>query len=204
MNPTDVFPRRNLPGAAEEWGRTVEQRIRGVEYAAITNRQSTSGLNRTTASNLEELSRQIAELEAVYDSIPKPSQASDTSSGFGLSAGWNTVVSVSLAVPKGMKRVDLVAIGSGQLVSNTTTTTVASQSRLTFPGVGSSPAVPGAWFTGYGDYRTVMVPTYSWRTNVTPGDILTINFQVNPADASAYGPNASSYAVLSVLATFTG
>lgn len=203
MNPKDVFPRRNLPGNAEEWGRTVESRIREMEYAALTNKQSASGLNRTTAAGLGELSRQVAELEDLYNAIPKPAQVSATTSGFGLSSGWNNVCSASLIVPAGSNWVDLMAIGSGHLVSTTTTTTVASSSRLSFAGVGVSPTIPGAWFTGFGDYRTVMVPNYSWRTSVTPGSTITVNFQVNPADSSAYGPNANSYAVLSLMATFT-
>lgn len=204
MNPNDVFPRRNLPGAAEEWGRTVEDRIRDVENAAITNKQSTSGLNRTTASNLEELSRQLDDLQTFYNLIPKPAQASNEASGFGLSSGWNTVVQTTIPVPAGATTANLIVVGSGHLVSTTTTTTVASSSRLVLSGIGVSPTLPGAWFTGFGDYRSLLTPTYSWTCPVTPGGDVIVGFQILPSNSSAYGPNADSYAVLSVMATFTG
>lgn len=204
MNPNDIFPRRNLPGEAEEWGRVIETRIVEIERAALATKGSVKGLNRTTASSLQELSRQVTDLEALYNSIPKPAQASNNTSGFALGGGWNNVLATSITVPEGVTTVDLIAIGSGHLVSNSTGSSVASSSRLSFAGVGESPSVQGAWFTGFGDYRTVMMPTYSWRASVTPGSTITVYFQINPSDPAAYGPNGNSYAVLSLLATFTG
>jgi hypothetical protein len=200
MNPGDVFPRRNLPGAAEEWGRTVEERIRDAEREGLRAMGSSRGLNRTTASTLQDLASQVLELDALYRSIPKPAQATGQATGFGLSGGWNTVLTTSIPVPTGVSRVDLLAVGSGQLVSGATS---GSQYRLEFVGVGTSPAAPGAWHAE-GTYRTVMAPSYSWQTDVTPGTNLSVRFQVQPNETAPYSPNANSYAVLSLLATFTG
>ena len=204
MNPTDVFPRRNLPGEAEEWGREVEDRIRGVEYGATSQKTGLSSQNRASASSSQELARQIQSLQRAYDSIPKPRQNSGTATAFSLSAGWNTVLSVSLVAPVGVNRLELLAMGSGQIVSTTTTTTVESSSRLNLVGTGESPYAPGAWYIGSGDYRTIMAPSYSWSITVLPGQVITVEFQVYPEDSAAYPGNANNYAVLSLLGTFTG
>lgn len=199
-NPGDIFPRRNLPGTAEEWGRTVESRIQQAEREALSVMGQTSGLNRNTASNLQELARQVLELEAIYKAIPKPAQVTAQATGFGLGAGWNTIVTATIPVPAGVSKVDLLAVGSGQLVSGTTT---GSQYRLEFVGVGTSPATPGIW-QAEGEFRTIMAPSYSWQANVTPGANLSVRFQAQPNETAPYSPNAGSYAVLSLLATFTG
>jgi hypothetical protein len=204
MNPTDVFPRRNLPGEAEEWGRKVEDRVRGVEFAASSGKQDTQSLNRTTASSLQELTRQLQSLEDLYNFIPKPQQSSEEEVGFALAAGTNTVVTASLTVPKGASLVNLVAIGSGHLITTTTGGLVTTQSRLELVGHSASPWIMNGWYTGSGDFRTVMAPSYSWTATVTPETLITVNLQVYPDNAGMYGFHASNYAVLSLLGTFTG
>lgn len=58
----DVFPRRNLPPEAEQWGREVEKRVQGAEQALEISQQSLSGLNRNTASSLSVLGAQVSDL----------------------------------------------------------------------------------------------------------------------------------------------
>lgn len=59
---TDVFPRRNLPGDSDVWGRGVETRVIGVEGAVESLGQLVQGQNRNTASSLEVLAGQIRAL----------------------------------------------------------------------------------------------------------------------------------------------
>ena len=59
INPSDVFPRRNLPGAAEQWGRAVENRTRELEKNAVAVNQSLHGANRGTAAQLASISDQL-------------------------------------------------------------------------------------------------------------------------------------------------
>lgn len=212
MNPNDVFPRRNLPGDdAEEWGRVVEDRIRALQYGTISQDQRISGENRASASSLQELSRQVQrladqrdQLEAAIRALPRTLQVTTYAAGFGLGGGWNIPLTASLTVPAGMARAKILVVGSGQAVSTTTVGSVESGYRLALSGIGNSPSSPGPWFPGNGDFRTIMSPSYSWDIAVTPGSTLIAEFQILPFDASSYPPNSDTYAVLNMLATFTG
>lgn len=55
----DVFPRRNLPGEAEQWGRAVEDRVTTLELATGSNAQGLAGQNRNTASSLSVIAQQL-------------------------------------------------------------------------------------------------------------------------------------------------
>lgn len=218
MNPNDVFPRRNLPGESEAWGRVVEDRIREVEYAALGQKTNLQSENRASSASLQEISRQIislqanqaaldanqAALDAAIRAVPRTLQSTQQNSGFGLGGGWNTVVTASVTVPSGMNTCRLLVIGSGQVVTNTTTQNVESSYRLNVLNVGTSPEAPGPWATGYGDFRTVLTPSYGWTFGVSGGQNVTAEFQVQPRDGGAYPPNGNSYAVLTLLATFSG
>lgn len=91
----EVFPRRNL-GAAEYWGRTVENRIVGAEKKWEIQGQSLSGQDRSASSLSEELSSKIATLQDAIDGIPYVSSASSSASNFSLASGWTTVTSLTL------------------------------------------------------------------------------------------------------------
>lgn len=211
MNPNDVFPRRNLPGDADAWGRVIEDNIRDLKRAFLGQKENVKSDNRATASTFQELSRQVVRIgEALEDvqaglrAIPKPVQSLASEANFGLSGGWNTVASTSITVPEGVTFASIAAYGSGQVVSETTTSNVETQYRVVVPGIGAQPAAPGPWAVGYGDFRTILLPSYAWNASVTPGQVLTAQFQVQPEDASAYPPNSKSYAVITLRAIFTG
>lgn len=210
MNPNDVFPRREL-GSAENWGRVVESRLRDVEFAVLGQKSNVKSDNRAAASTFQELARQLVilqqnqdQLDAAIRAIPKPVQSLDAAANFGLGPGWNTVTSTSITVPEGANYVNLAVYGSGQVVSETTTQNVETEYRVVVPGIGEQPAAPGPWALGYGDFRTILLPSYAWSSPVTPGQVLTAEFQVQATDSGAYPPNAKSYAVITLRATFTG
>lgn len=62
INPSNVFPRRNLPGEAEQWGRIMEDRTRELERNAVSVNQSLHGANRGTAAQLAAISEQLSRL----------------------------------------------------------------------------------------------------------------------------------------------
>lgn len=65
----DVFPRRNLPDLAENWGREVEKRIGEVDSQIVSLRQFTQSQNRSNASSLEVLAEQIRAVEQAQEEI---------------------------------------------------------------------------------------------------------------------------------------
>lgn len=60
----DVFPRRNLPPDAEQWGRTLETKAVSNEQGIEIVGQQVQSLNRNMASSLEVLAGQITDLAA--------------------------------------------------------------------------------------------------------------------------------------------
>lgn len=71
----DVYPRRNLPGEAEEWGRTVETRTDENSNALESLALSVAGQNRSTASSLEAIAAQLTAIQSVQTSILATQQA---------------------------------------------------------------------------------------------------------------------------------
>ena len=65
INPDDVFPRRNLPGEAESWGRTLEDRVIALEKGYISQGASIQGANRFTASSAASTSDQLTALISI-------------------------------------------------------------------------------------------------------------------------------------------
>jgi hypothetical protein len=72
---TDIFPQRNLPGEAEEWGRAHDRRVVGLESEVLALQQSVQGQNRNSASSLASLARQIDEISQVQADLLAQSQA---------------------------------------------------------------------------------------------------------------------------------
>lgn len=65
----DVYPRRNLPDEAEQWGRDVEGRVTGLGTSVQIVGQEVQSLNRNTASSLSVIAKQITELEQAQAAI---------------------------------------------------------------------------------------------------------------------------------------
>lgn len=201
--PRDVFPRRNL-GAGEEWGREMESRVIATENALGMLGQRTQGSNRGSASVLGDLGRQIRDLQALYASIPKVTQATASSSNFGLTGGWQTVCTGTVEVPSGVISAEVVLYGVVWLRANLgAQTLVQAQSRVVIGGV-AGPAfltAADAYDPGLG---ATNAPQFSRSFSVTPGSTFTIALQVNPASASAFPASPDNYAVLTALSSFTG
>lgn len=65
----DVFPRRNLPDLAEQWGRDVEGRVVNLDTSITIIGQEVQSLNRNTASSLSVVANQIVQLQEAQAAI---------------------------------------------------------------------------------------------------------------------------------------
>lgn len=201
--PKDIFPRRNL-GPGEDWGRKMEDRVVGTERVLEGLSQTLQGTNRTSASSLADIGRQLQEIQALYASIPKVTQDTASSSGFGLVGGWQTVCSGTVSVPLDMTQAEVVLFGVVWMrASLGAQTLIQAHSRVVIAGV-TGPAfvtAADAYDPGLG---ATNAPQFSREFEVTPGGSFSIALQVLPAAASAFPASSDNYAVLTALSSFTG
>lgn len=66
---SDVFPRRNLPVDAEDWGRAHDNRVISLEEQVEILGQSLRGQNRNSASSIETLADQVQAVKAAQTQI---------------------------------------------------------------------------------------------------------------------------------------
>jgi murein DD-endopeptidase MepM/ murein hydrolase activator NlpD len=126
MDETNVFSRRNL-GLGEYWGRTVENRIRGVEKSTGRGEQSYYSLGRSQDSMSGDLARQLDALESLVLANPTAGSNAVSASGFALSPGWNTVLSMSLPGIGTKTNLNVVANGRAVVRDEGTAATPAFQ-----------------------------------------------------------------------------
>ena len=208
MNPYDVFPRRNLPPEAEEWGRKAEERIIDIENRVLMADGIARGTNRGDAASMGALARQVDALAAqvqrineVYLELPKAYAYNASATNFGIGAGWQNIATIQVTPPQS-GIVTLTASASGQARSNTTTETVQVNWRLAF-GSNTSPVTPGLWSTPDGVWRSSFFFQYGWNYAVSEGVPITVALQAAPSAASAWPSGTGSYAALTVNATFS-
>lgn len=153
----DVFPRRNLPPLAEQWGREVENRVVSTESAIEALQQGLSGQNRNAASSLSVIAQQLdaiqqtqAELANQQDQIlattnflltqtvsdSKTTLSQEITSGTGW-MGFNSTYDCSVSVTTGPAG-RLLIQGSATLLSSGLTSILGIEivgvTGPTFPG----------------------------------------------------------------------
>ena len=199
----DVFPLRNLPSEAEEWGRTVEDRIYQAENALSGSQQSLAGLNRATGSTLDNLAYQITEVQRLYNLIPVAYQRTANATNFAVpsSGAWNTITSVSFSLSE-PGTLSLTAEGAGQLVSGGTSTLMTASYRLIITSGSASTVVPGLFASPAGTFVNNFKVTWGWSVPVAAGASTTVTLQCNPSDGASWPASTGSYAVLSAFGTF--
>lgn len=208
---TDIFPKADLPGPAQPWAREVEKRIYQGENGVVSSDQSILGLNRNTASTLENLAEQVRELntqvervQGLYDALPIAYQRTETFLNFGLSSSsWNSIGSITFVPPRSGRFV-VSATASGQLVSDSTSTNMECDFRLSRGSGDTSPVIPGLYATPDGTWVNNFVLNWGWTVDVTPETPLVITLQADPVTSASWGSGTGSYAVLSGFATFLG
>ena len=198
----DVYPRRNLPGTAEDWGRALETDVVGTKKALEIVGQNIGAQNRATAASLQELSRQIV-------SIPVTLADSDTVSPISSTTlAWVTKATVNLTVPENKTSCVLFA-GASLALLDTVTGGVAAPpyARILVESTTALPisnGVPATKDAGASNVNNVVSFSGTHSLSVTPGDTVTVELQVQVYHASAYGTASSSnFATLAVQATFS-
>lgn len=109
----DVYPRRNL-GKGEYWGRTVENRVDEAARRAGVGDLLRSGTNRSNASsaaelakNVDRLTDQIAQTQAILDATPATGSAGVYTDNFSLSPGWQTILVTAVPAVEGRPILDV-------------------------------------------------------------------------------------------------
>jgi len=205
----DVYPRRNLPGTSEDWGRALETDVVGTKKALEIVGQNIGAQNRATAASLQELSRQIVSLYETIDSIPVTVADSDTVSPISSTTlAWVTKATVNLTVPENKTSCVLFA-GASLALLDTVTGGIAAPpyARILVESTTALPipnGVPATKDAGASNVNNVVSFSGTHSLSVTPGDTVTVELQVQVYHASAYGTASSSnFATLAVQATFS-
>jgi len=198
----DVYPRRNLPGTAEDWGRALETDVVGAKKALEIVGQNIGAQNRAIAASLQELSRQIVSLPVTLADSNTVSPISSTT------LAWVTKATVNLTVPKNKTSCVLFA-GASLALLDTVTGGIAAPpyARILVESTTALPisnGVPATKDAGASNVNNVVSFSGTHSLSVTPGDTVTVELQVRVYHASAYGTASSSnFATLAVQATFS-
>lgn len=202
----DVFPRRNLPSAAEPWGRKIDEVVR-LQGRGISNLElSTQSNNRANAGQLGVIGRQIEVLSAQQDQltaqqgtlstqqvtltaqVTELNQRSTTSTApanlqliRGGSAGESGPVArtVTLPAPQGGRR-NAVIYGSGSVAWTGSSTSFPAISDSVTAGVEFRVGGVRKWF---GTFQISSDAVFSFQS--APSFSVVIPVQV-PAEGESY------------------
>lgn len=202
----DVFPRRNLPGGAEPWGRAVQERIVSAEGGIVALRQSTQSQNRSTASSLSQLAAQVATLQAVVDALPVTVTQTFTASGFAYPGVFNPVLTGTIPVPPGKANASIAVIGTLNGTDETSGGLATIYGRAAINGGAFlSPEFPAAKDAAVSRVINVVNVTGSAGLDVRFSDEVDVELQGFATNPSAFpdGATPPNFASVTVIATFT-
>ena len=138
-NRGDTLPRRNLGGAAEGWGRAIEERIVGLEKVVESVNNTVQNLQRTTSGQASIVSRQVGNLVALYGDTPVTRARDASATGFVIPSGTSSPASILLDLPENRATCNLFVVGQTLFfapgVANANV--AAWRVRLSAPGVTS-------------------------------------------------------------------
>lgn len=228
----EVFPRRNLPGSAEQWGRIVEGRIEGVETVLESLGQSVTSQNRTTAASLQLLGSQVDDLATVANDLaltqnslsqtqsdladtiqdvadlqaamPTPAVFNNTGTGFSISTSYTNKATLTVPGVAG-KTSTLLITGEGGFEQTDAIGAGVTYMRLQVGGVAQAETF--MTFGGYGlstggGNRFVGTTTYAVTRGV--GQSTVINLQARSTNASMTPARAGNYASIFVIVVYSG
>lgn len=176
INPDDVFPRRNLPADAEQWGRNVEDRIRDLEGAVVQLSQMVSGLSR----DIKAVTGNITSGQQTPFSYTRFLSDQDLSSSDSTSSHLYTTTSVT--VPTGAISATITVKGSVTATNDASVSPAQSLTLLT-QGWYAHLASGTPWEPGLIDadnrftWAEQVLPTGATATAVTTGST---TFSVTP------------------------
>lgn len=199
----DVFPRRDLPGKADGWGRVLETRTVSNEESIQALQQGLAGQNRNTASSLAVIAQQIQALSDVVNALPIQFTEIDRITGISAtSTGFVTKASVSIIVPSGKTTASILGIGSARITDTVTGGLTSSDARVVIEGENGG-SFPAAKDSAVAQVINVLNAQHARTFTVVPGDLVTVSIQVAALNASAFPTSPANFAQISAIATFT-
>ena len=114
----DAFPRRDLSGSSENWGRHLEQRVVNLEslfgqldnMQGNLNRQST-GISSNISSQINALEQLLANQTAIINAFPIPAVQADSLSGYTIPNGSTNQLTLRTEWPNGKSACSVFAVG---------------------------------------------------------------------------------------------
>ena len=206
VNHTDIFPRRNLPGDSEKWGRVAEDRIIALESAVLAMSQSSQGANRNSAASLQSIAQQLKALPIpVVKSSALYEPLLSASSPISLDAAFESM--------HGKPRVFIQLTGTALLSSSDTLGAYlhgrirfdiydASEDTWSFFDPGLFLATRRSTTPGVTDHYLPVSFGGGWEMD--EGDLLYVDFSMFSDAPAQFDISALGYANLSVTATYTG
>lgn len=193
------IPQRNLPGDAEMWGRSVDERIQALEVAAAQNNQGVSASLANINGNMGALSRQM-DMQVWGGSL------TDERVGFGIAtAGWVNNGYGAIMWPERATSAYVLATGIGSPVQSSTGTGTdyLAYGRLNI-GEQISPEVPGIPFAVGADTISLIQTSWAARIIRPPGlyGQINIGMELRAGNPSWYPYHANSKMFISAIALF--
>lgn len=211
---TDVFPRRNLPEDAEQWGRAHDDRVVSLEKQIEALGQSLSGQNRNSASSIQTLATQVKDLvgRVAYNTSSTDSQTWTTPSVTPFTFG--PTLSFTLTDSRVVSLQSIVSGTVYTLATNASTSAFAYLKGAIFLNGSLIPSASGEMGTNVGILpNTGRASTYSGTlssralialnagTYTIQGGFTERNAQVSgsPASGNAYVSAANPFVFVDVL-----
>lgn len=97
---TDVFPPRDLPGRADDWGRKVEDRVRGAEQGVEALQQALGNQGRGQSGTNTTLARQLVDLTGRVGYADKSLDLLSWTTTQTANIGWGPTLTFTLNEPR--------------------------------------------------------------------------------------------------------
>lgn len=222
---TDVWPRRNM-GAAENWGRTVENRNDAIQFKISSVLQDLGGLNRYSSATAADLMRIADGVEAGIRSLPVTSTPGITVYNQVPTTSWTEICRVTVEPSEDLPRLSLAAIANAAFKIQGVSTrfewpfpvgTITSEYGMrlnpvtgvwamhwgvdfSYGGIGGTPIyAPGSGTVSGKGFNS---SAGNWITVAHPGDLETVYFHMQaPSPLSIGDPVTIGTTILGLVGT---
>lgn len=199
----DVWPRRDLPGRADEWGRTAETRIDSNQATIEALQTAVQSQNRNSASSL-------AVLGDAIKTIPITTSLSDYVTDFGLPVplpDWNNTAEVRISNPSGRNKLSLFSVGNVRVfeAASPSTSYISAILRVYSQDTGnllawgaSSPGIKSPWGT---ETLHSANPVFAVRLTSPPGGVR-VSLELQASPSSSFPVHLNNFVELAVQTSF--
>ena len=142
--PTDVFPPRDLPGRADDWGRKVQDRIVGVEEKAAAALQMAANMGRGQSGTNNTLSRQLRDLVGRESYSALDPAASLTWGTTSAAVAFGPTLTFTLSEPRVVSVTSNMVAGISGFADNGNSITITTYTALLIDSVARTDVAYGA------------------------------------------------------------